>query len=490
MECRSWRCTVPLLFLALIACSSPQISPHYYYNRVVDKETGSVRYEPDFNLPAHRPASLEGVVVEVEKLRMQFRVESVALGGTSTGLSNFLVGLTTFGLYKGVTHPTVKTVAGAGALGSAAFAYGNTNKFGDRASAFNDGYERLSCSLGAAAPYRIRLGATGGEIKDVDGLFSLISQSQMDLASLQNSWLELEPYGSPILKKPAKAGGSNCAAWTGNRWRSAYEKACHSKGVAEEVEPPPASVEAALKRAEALEKILRKDLADAGRMLHASNAMADRLWYNATKIENGVNTTIGATISSPQNALEAAKNSYKQNANLLQASQAAEAAEMKSQKAQSTKATPPKTRRLEEGERARIDRALTELQFSMEAAQAKSNSLRSILAINNVPSLSFAEIDRCRSSADEVVQSIADSVVASAKKPQGISEPNIRTPLADASIDFFLGLGFSSKPVDMLSAAARVEKCQQTLGRQIDSSRWEEINSDVVGGKCKGVKWG
>ncbi|HEY0587652.1 MAG TPA: hypothetical protein VGD52_16055 [Pseudoduganella sp.] len=458
------RFTVTFLFLTLVGCSSPQISPHYYYKKV-NQENGGITYAPDYGLPALRPSNLNGVIVEVEKLRMQFRVESVALGGTSAGLGNFLVGLTAFGLYKGVTHPSTKAVAIPGALGSAAYAYGSINKFGDRANAFNEGYERLTCSLSAAAPYRIHLGQAETGVSDVGELLQLMKESQVVLAALQRSWAELQPYGAPILKKAAKAGSNNCAAWTDKRWRSAYDSACRAKGSAEEVEGPPVSVQGALESGETLEKSLRQDLMDAGRMMHASNAMADRLWYNATKIENGVNTAIGATISSPRDALEAARNSYRQNANLLQASEAAEA---KSQKAQSRKAFPPSARKWGEGDKERRDGALNKLLENIRAAQEKSNVLRNVMTINLVTPLSFAEIDRCRSSADEVFYGIADSVAPAAKKTLDV--PESRRSLVDASPEFFNGLGFATMPADIKQAARRVEKCQQSGGTDRQSA--------------------
>ncbi|WP_143167639.1 hypothetical protein [Massilia sp. CF038] len=433
------------------------------------------------------PDSLETSVETVQDTMRQYLWESMAVDGRSADLSNFLIALTTFGLYKGVTHPTTANIAAAAAVGSAAYAYGTSNKLSARAGAYTDGFRRLNCSLSAASTYRIMSSEDDKDNSGTTTLARAIKMNQYALASLDSDIDALRPYDIVLVKKPASQARSVCP-WQGKLWSKDANRACNVAAQAAVKQAPPPQVSAALSRASELAVEMRASLKRASTIYAASRGMGVRLWENSNFIVSNTSDLVRGTIADPLDAIARAKSFMAQQ---TQAPGTSALAPAPAQQAQSNRATPVANSARELELYSPEADALMALNKSLRAARWRHQQLQSILDQNTMPPLSFEQIDRCRSSADEVVQGIALAAtknVTPAAPVVSAPKDNQATPLPDADAQIWNGLDFPGQPT-LGDLASRIEQCQQHLGVAPNARRWDAIADVITAGKCKGLPW-
>jgi hypothetical protein len=471
------------LVCSITACGTPQVIPSSFALPARDAD-GNIIAAPKPAQPGSPPVSLEKSMELVHDTMGQYLWESVAIDGNANNLNTFLIGLTAYSLYKGVTHPSSGSIAGAAGVGSAAYAYGISNNPGLRAAAYTDGFRRLNCALGAALPYRIVSSADMEGNHGTDTLSDAIASQQAALSALENTMDGLSPYNTVEVKKPARAARSGCT-WNNSRWRNEAARACREPARAADTEAPPRAVSAAINQALAQAEIMRSNLTQANALFAVSHSMGIRLWENANFIAANTMDAVRGTISDPKEAMARVKNFAAQ-----QAAPTVAAALPPAQLSQSNRETRDTGKSRALTEYSEEGRQLAKLYIALRHARIKNQELQSILDQNHRPALSFERIDRCRSSADEIVQDIALSArnaPASAPAP-AVPKDNQTTPIIDAPPALWQGLDFASQPA-LAALTSRIEQCQQHLGVPVNANRWESIGDVIRAGQCKGLAW-
>jgi hypothetical protein len=136
-------------------------------------------------------------------------------GNTTPQLSAGLIGLSALALFKGVTGANSTDLAGAGVLGSAAWAYGNTTDSRPRRDVYRAGADALSCAMSAVEPLRKGQASLGKPLdgKSVASLYgrsASVREAMIDLVALREQHADLR---SP-LSVPKPAEPSKCTAET------------------------------------------------------------------------------------------------------------------------------------------------------------------------------------------------------------------------------------------------------------------------------------
>lgn len=197
-----------VLACALAACSSwmpPAFSPALSSDAACTRFVGTAGQGPA-PAAADQESALERQVRDVEAARRTYLHVARCLTQDSSLGTAGLLGLSSLALFKGVTAPHPKDMAGLGAVGG--FAYLNSS--GDagarqRRDVYYRGADALGCALKAAEPYR--LSAVDGR-DDVDGLAEQALQARNGLLVPERS-LRTEaarPALERIAGKPAAAG--------------------------------------------------------------------------------------------------------------------------------------------------------------------------------------------------------------------------------------------------------------------------------------------
>lgn len=467
-----FRLTAFVTIVALCGCSSPQISPPYYGPQ-----------PPGIPPDMAPPDSLDAAMVSVENLQRQYTWQAGTIDGTSANLSTFLIGLVSFGLYKGVTHPSANLTAGTGALGSSAYAYGTGNKLGDRGNAYADGYERLACSLIAAAPYRLTVpdanGASGASLP-AQRLDALIASAEKARADIADQLITLAPYGVPQVLEQPKSARSQCSGLSGQLWRSAYERACKVPASAGKTLQPPPRLLAALDNAGDLSGKLDDQLKRVHAIKTASRQMGEHLWQNAKFIDNQVGRAVRGTIANPLDAVDRVK-TYMARKDGVPAVEDPAPVDAQGKRA------PPDPKAAIMVLDAHTEETLEKLERSNLRARASVAQLNDILAANPVPHpVSFNQIDSCRSPADQVAQGIAAATPAPASTPQK-NKLSANRPLPDLlrNPQVLTGLDLSGKPTEA-QLLARVKTCQTKLGQTPDGEVPPQLEAAIISGQCRG----
>ncbi|USX21494.1 hypothetical protein NHH82_04795 [Oxalobacteraceae bacterium OTU3REALA1] len=481
-----FRRTIFLTILVLCGCSSPHVTPHYYVPQTAGHD-GTAVTPTERRLSVAPPDSLEEAMVSVENLQRQYAWQSSAIDGTSNNLGTFLIGLASFGAYKGLTHPGTGTMAATGALGAGAYAYGTGNKLGPRGNAYSDGYERLACSLIAAAPYKLRMPPASemGVGNIARRLGTKLSAAESARATIDSLAAELAYHRTPQVIQQAKSATSTCPALGGQHWRAAYDKACKVAATKGKMRQPPPRLLAALSRAGSLSSRLGASLKLAHGLDNTSRQMGEHLWQNAKFIDSQVGRAVRGTIADPLDAIDRVKT-------YMTRKDGAPADPRSGKETQSGNDDPePYDGTLEWD--AAAQNALLDLEAANRTAQINLIELDGILSANPIPPKpDFSQIDSCRSPADQVAQGIVAASAVPTPAPAAKEDTKVTTNrsvidmLAEPA--FLSALDLSGKP-DEAALRSHIKTCQKERNQQATGEVSPELYKTIKDGHCKGLKW-
>ena len=470
------------LSLAAGGCSSPQVTPDYYSMPVKTDPDGNVVPAPEKLLPVRPPATLEEAVIVVENLQRQYAWKATATDDTAVGVSNLLIGLVSFGLYKGVTHPSTSITAGTGALGAGAYAYGTGNKLGVRGNAYADAYERLTCSLIAASAHAVRQPYDGPANVAATTLESLLRDAEKKQATLAADAAEVVPYSVPVLLENARPASNSCPGpWTGKKFSAAYAKSCAVPRREARIKAPPPPVVAALDNAEKLEARLLQAIFKLRGYDRDARRMGVHLWQNAKFIDSQLGRAIRGTIADPLDSVDRVKTYMARKDTAAPADPVVDA----------HRGTPvPEPQASAPAWDDVAKKRLQQLEESNRAARQMAVELEGVVTANaNLPALSFSQIDACRSAADQVAQGIiAASAPAGGTPAATPAAPATITKFSDVGSDIYTGLDFTTKP-DEAQWLERLKICQAHLKVPASSDLTSDVGAQIKAGQCKRLAW-
>jgi hypothetical protein len=102
------------------------------------------------------PADLDDAIARANREYQRFFIKEHAALSVPQHIGNLLIGLASFGVYRGVTNPSTKTTAGVAALGTAAYAGGTAVDWNAQSAVFYQARVEFLCLIGAAEMYTIR----------------------------------------------------------------------------------------------------------------------------------------------------------------------------------------------------------------------------------------------------------------------------------------------------------------------------------------------
>ena len=207
-----------LVVLGLGACSSltPQMNWPFASESVPGQGTEAVPCRPSG--PASQAhEALGATICQVEALQNAYIVANQDQSNINARTGAMVIATSALALFKGVTGPHPKDLAGLGVLGSGAFAYGSSMTSRARQSLYLAGAQALECGLSTARAYQLpadwlgsRSGPTQsptfyGELGAAQGALAGLRYARIQLApSLRESSVEIpNPQTRPETCKPS-----------------------------------------------------------------------------------------------------------------------------------------------------------------------------------------------------------------------------------------------------------------------------------------------
>jgi hypothetical protein len=145
------RCGVLVLAMAALAAGCSGIAPQIFSDRLLDAPAAG---SACVSAPAGQPVTLECAYVDAARLQRRYVVAVRDEGNAKPQIAAGLIGLSALTLFKGITSPNTRDMAGAGVAGSAAWAYGSTMLSQQRLDVYRAGAEALMCAMAAVDPLR------------------------------------------------------------------------------------------------------------------------------------------------------------------------------------------------------------------------------------------------------------------------------------------------------------------------------------------------
>jgi hypothetical protein len=195
----SLACITALLF---VGCSS--LSPHIFSERLIVRPSvgGS-----NAVIEKKEPLTLEEAYADTAWMQARYATAVQDQGNATPQLSAWLIGLSAVTLFKGLTSPNSRDIAGAGVVGSASWALGSTLLSRPRLDVYRAGVEALGCAMATVEPMR-RAALQLGKLDDapgpntLHGRMALVEQRRAALQALLDTHAELEGSRLSITRAP------------------------------------------------------------------------------------------------------------------------------------------------------------------------------------------------------------------------------------------------------------------------------------------------
>jgi hypothetical protein len=229
--------------------------------------------------------TVAGQIQETERLQAEYVGYIQDLAGLSPTLNVGLIGLSALSLYKGITNPNSSDLAAAGAIGSAAFAYGNQANTKQRQQIYLSGFTALICATSAAQPYNF----PGIDFKklnsDAQNALAALRKTRAEVAYLSRTVTVTQPEHTLVSNCTANQKPYNCEGKSDKvaceKVNQNLAKVCQSKTVPEKktVTGPSAEFTSALEQADTL-------IAAAEKNIDAMSALKGRIDQMAGQLKS------------------------------------------------------------------------------------------------------------------------------------------------------------------------------------------------------------
>lgn len=315
------------LLVLLSGCSS--LTPHIFSERLqVHKGADGTYALPE----AVKPVTLELAYADATFVRQRYITAVQEQGNAVPQLSTALLGLSALTLFKGLTHPNTNDLAGAGVLGSAGWAMGNTLLSRPRLDVYRAGARALTCAMAAVEPIR-RVAKDLGEPSDAPGAKTVygasysVEQSRDALQVLLDRHAglvqeltvpipEVKSTTRAVRRRPACNIPKDASAVQAVELRAACEKKPDivttetiDKGRPageETVRPAPAAL-AAFNRAQRELALAEGALGTAQKAISASGNTGGLLWKKSADIQLAVSEQVDKTVPDLASVMRAAQ---------------------------------------------------------------------------------------------------------------------------------------------------------------------------------------
>lgn len=307
----------PAFAAALLAAGCSSLSPHIFSERLVVRPGTDGSYTV---AEQKAPLTLEEAYADAAWMQARYATAVQDQGNATPRLSAWLIGLSAATLYKGITSPDRRDIAGAGVVGSASWALGSTLLSRPRLDVYRAGVEALGCAMAAVEPMR-RAAPQLGKPDDVPGAttlhgrLALVEQHGAELQALLDTHAALDvsrlsvaaprpPRRStqtlrPRCEIPADASPARALALQAE----CDQRPPVTRTVTEPAGPPtqtelrpPAALRQTFRRARDELAIATGQLASADRAVASVGAAAGQLWRTSVAIQLAVSEQVDKTV--------------------------------------------------------------------------------------------------------------------------------------------------------------------------------------------------
>lgn len=258
-----------------------------------------------------RTVSLQVALNEAGQVQRQYIDGVVSLSELNSGTSAALIGLSALGLYKAVTNPNPKDLAGIGIAGGATYAYGTTMTSRQRGVLYTAGAKAVGCAMFAARAYGE---ATEAGVK-LDTVRSRIDEAQVSvleidkqldvLGALNETRHQTQLVGSPAqafcTQVPVRCHSKACEAAA-----KQLREGCTGPAKVDVSYAPHPDVAITIKHLKQLSRELAATATIANGQLLAFASSGNELQYRTDAIQFAVSVEVGKTEADPTTVLAAA----------------------------------------------------------------------------------------------------------------------------------------------------------------------------------------
>lgn len=452
-------------------------------------------------LPADLEEAISWTTREYQRL---FVMEHAALS-VPQHIGNFLIGLTSFGVYRGVTHPSMKTTAGVAALGTAAYAAGTAVDWKGQAGIFSDARAEFLCLIGegekyliqpardaratAASTGRMQLQEAGTAVRDKSAVLDALlarhaSLNGQYLASAATVRKSACPDAAPDPGLCTPPPGTEGAIFRQKcRVQQARRAALCATSTTPAVYSAPApEVAAAFAYAGRVRGSVDADLLRSARITAVSHRARLPLWRMAETVRNNASKALQPTGTDLANVLEA-----------LKAGQQPKASGLVTGKAQSGQfADIPlnartRTRTLDvqaSGAVAAIEAATRELDGAHTALS------ESLAANSDVPlQLDESKFEACLSPEVKLAKALMPTPSGAEPPASGtLPQDGSEKPLSEANDAELAELGLP-RGAPNSDIETRLRTCQRTRELPVDGRLTGSMQRHLREGVCRGIAW-
>lgn len=314
----SMRVPAAALVLALAGCSA--LSPHMYSSRRVAVQDANGKWALQ---DGGAPRSLEETYAAAALMQGRYLAAVESQGNAVPQISAGLLGLSASSLYKGITGPNTRDMAGAGVVGTSAWAWRNTMLSDQRLAVYRAGADALGCAMAAVEPLRSaekRLGneADGAQQDTLYGRYQAVVAAQRLLriemvhsvgltASRLVSVPAPAPAPRPPICKPVAVSAPALDKLALERCKAQPPSPPPAAAPSTVTELPPTDLAQAYAQAKTVFQASGPRLQQAERVIDAVSGAGPALWQRTLAIENAVSTEVDKTIPNPASVLAAAK---------------------------------------------------------------------------------------------------------------------------------------------------------------------------------------
>lgn len=159
-------------------------------------------------LTAASAPNLQTAIAHAREAQRQWGESARGESDRKRGVSAGLIGLSAIALFKGVTSPNARDLAGIGAVSAGLFAWGNTMTSSARNAIYREGIATLACAVESVAPYDSPKWNGSGE-ETIDKLLDKAQAAESKL----DEWIgRLKPQNEVRTKNiPAQPLPASCA---------------------------------------------------------------------------------------------------------------------------------------------------------------------------------------------------------------------------------------------------------------------------------------
>lgn len=204
---RSFPRTRPWFILLSLLAGCSSLTPQIFSERLQVYRNANNKYEL---VTKEEDVTLDLAYADAAFVRKRYITAMQDQGNAVPQLSAALLGLSAATLFKGLTNPNTTDIAGAGVLGSAGWAMGNTLLSKPRLDVYRSGARALTCAMAAVEPVRrvaTGLGAPGDrpEAKTVHGGLAGVQEQRdaLDLLIAQHEEMS-QPLPEKVAAVPAR----------------------------------------------------------------------------------------------------------------------------------------------------------------------------------------------------------------------------------------------------------------------------------------------